>query len=68
MKPVSGKEFSRRLEHHGWMLKRVHGSHHIYEREGSVALLSVPVHDNQALSPDLERHLLKYAGLTDRDF
>lgn len=63
MKPISGKELSRVLEHHGWVLRRVHGSHHIYGKIGSVTRLSVPVHDNQALTPALEHHLLKSAGL-----
>ncbi|MGH9754190.1 MAG: type II toxin-antitoxin system HicA family toxin [Blastocatellia bacterium] len=30
MKAVSGKEFAKILERHGWSLLRVQGSHHIY--------------------------------------
>jgi predicted RNA binding protein YcfA (HicA-like mRNA interferase family) len=30
MKTVSGKELTRVLERNGWLLLRVHGSHHIY--------------------------------------
>lgn len=67
MKPVSGKDLCRILEHHGWVLRRVHGSHHIYGKAGSVVRLSVPVHDNQALSPDLEHHLLRSASLIEQD-
>jgi predicted RNA binding protein YcfA (HicA-like mRNA interferase family) len=29
MKSVSGKEFAKLVERHGWGLLRVHGSHHI---------------------------------------
>ena len=67
MKPVSGKDLSQILEHQGWLLRRVHGSHHIYGKEGSIARLSVPVHENHELSPDLQHHLLKSAGLTELD-
>ncbi len=31
MTAVSGKEFCRLLEHQGWELKRINGSHHIYK-------------------------------------
>jgi predicted RNA binding protein YcfA (HicA-like mRNA interferase family) len=30
MKAISGREFSRIIARHGWMLLRVNGSHHIY--------------------------------------
>ena len=49
MRSVSGKEFAKILERHGWSLLRVQGSHHIYGRAGSNAQLSVPLHSNQAL-------------------
>ena len=31
MKQVSGKEFAKILEQHGWELSRIKGSHYIYE-------------------------------------
>jgi predicted RNA binding protein YcfA (HicA-like mRNA interferase family) len=65
VKPLSGKEFSRLLEREGWVLRRVHGSHHIYGREGSVVRLSVPVHDNRMLKAVLQHHLMKSAGLVE---
>lgn len=34
MKVISGKRFCRVLESRGWTLKRIHGSHHIYAKEG----------------------------------
>ena len=67
MRSVSGKEFVKVLERHGWSLLRVQGSHHIYGRAGSDVRLSVPVHGNQALKTGLLRHLLKMAGLTEAD-
>ncbi|MBV8857201.1 MAG: type II toxin-antitoxin system HicA family toxin [Acidobacteria bacterium] len=67
MRSVSGKQFVKVLERHGWSLLRVQGSHHIYGRAGSDVRLSVPVHGNQALKTGLLRHLLKMAGLTEAD-
>jgi predicted RNA binding protein YcfA (HicA-like mRNA interferase family) len=64
---VSGKEFAKALERHGWSLLRVQGSHHIYGRDGSDVRLSVPVHGNQALKTGLLRHLMRLAGLTEND-
>lgn len=67
MKSVSGKEFAKTLEQHGWSLLRVQGSHHIYGRAGNEIRLSVPIHGNQALKVGLLRHLMKIAGLTESD-
>lgn len=67
MKQISGKELCRTLERHGWTLLRIHGSHHIYGREGSIVRLSVPVHANQPLKPGLLRHLMKHAELSESD-
>jgi predicted RNA binding protein YcfA (HicA-like mRNA interferase family) len=67
MKSVSGKEFARLLERHGWSLLRVQGSHHIYGRAGINVRLSVPIHGNEALKAGLLRHLMKLAGLSESD-
>ena len=67
MKSVSGKEFAKILEHQGWILLRVQGSHHIYGKTGSDVRLSVPIHGNQALKTGLLRHLMKLAGITESD-
>jgi predicted RNA binding protein YcfA (HicA-like mRNA interferase family) len=67
MRSVSGKEFAKILERHGWSLLRVQGSHHIYGRAGSDVRLSVPIHSNQAIKMSLLRHLMKMAGLTEND-
>ncbi|HMM79666.1 MAG TPA: type II toxin-antitoxin system HicA family toxin [Pyrinomonadaceae bacterium] len=48
MRTVSGKEFAKIIERHGWNLLRVEGSHHIYGKPGNVARLSVPIHRNKA--------------------
>ncbi len=40
MKSVSGKDFAKTLERHGWKLLRVQGSHHIYGKVGTSVRLS----------------------------
>ncbi|MHB8755730.1 MAG: type II toxin-antitoxin system HicA family toxin [Candidatus Acidiferrales bacterium] len=67
MKSVSGKAFAALLERRGWKLLRVHGSHHIYGKEGSVVRLSVPIHGNQPLKVGLLKHLLKLAQLSEAE-
>jgi predicted RNA binding protein YcfA (HicA-like mRNA interferase family) len=44
-------------------LLRVHGSHHIYGRKGSIVRLSIPFHGNRPLKPGLLRHLAKMAEI-----
>lgn len=63
MKSVSGKELARALERHDWNLLRIHGSHHIYGKPGSVVRLSVPIHGNKPLKIGLLKNLLKQSGL-----
>lgn len=67
MKSASGKTLAALLERRGWKLLRIHGSHHIYGKEGSVVRLSVPIHGNRPLKVGLLKHLLKLAGLSDSD-
>jgi predicted RNA binding protein YcfA (HicA-like mRNA interferase family) len=65
MTPLSGREFARLIERHGWRLLRVSGSHHIFGKPGSVVRLSVPIHGNRPLKLGLLRHLAKLAGIAD---
>jgi predicted RNA binding protein YcfA (HicA-like mRNA interferase family) len=67
MRPISGKDFCRLLEQHGWSLLRIHGSHHIYGKSGSNMRLTIPVHGNKDLKPGLRHNLMKQAGITDHD-
>ncbi len=67
MKAISGKQLARLLERHGWALMRVHGSHHVYGKQGSVVRISVPIHGNRPLKIGLLKHLLKMAGLKETD-
>ena len=65
MKPISGKKFENILKKKGWRLLRVHGSHHIYGKEGSVVRLSIPIHGNKPLKTGLLTHLAKLAGISE---
>ncbi|HEX3818568.1 MAG TPA: type II toxin-antitoxin system HicA family toxin [Chthoniobacterales bacterium] len=65
MKALSGRDFARLVERHGWRLLRVSGSHHIYGKSGSVVRLSIPIHGNHPLKTGLLRHLAKLAEISD---
>lgn len=67
MRSVSGRELARAIERKGWVLLRVHGSHHIYGKEGSITRLSVPIHGDRPLKTGLLRHLMKMAEISEED-
>lgn len=68
MKSVSGKDFCRILEQHGWRLARISkSSHHIYNKPGIPMLITVPVHGNRDLKTGLLRRMMKLAGIKDND-
>ena len=67
MKVLSGKAFAKVVEHHGWQLLRINGSHHIYGKSDSAVRLSIPIHRNQPLKLGLLAHLTKLAGLKESD-
>jgi predicted RNA binding protein YcfA (HicA-like mRNA interferase family) len=67
LKTVSGKDFARLLEKHGWELKRVTGSHHVYAKSGNPARISVPIHGNASLKIGLLKHILKLSGISEDD-
>jgi predicted RNA binding protein YcfA (HicA-like mRNA interferase family) len=67
MKSISGKRLCKIVEHKGWVLKRVTGSHHIYENPEIEQILSIPVHRNQDLKVGTLRALMKIAQLSEED-
>ena len=67
MKSISGRQLTRALERAGWKLLRVTGSHHIYGKVGSNVRMSIPIHGTKPLKIGLLKHLLKLAGLTEKD-
>jgi predicted RNA binding protein YcfA (HicA-like mRNA interferase family) len=64
---LSGKEFAKILEKHDWILKRIHGSHFVYGKEGRIERISIPIHGNTPLKKGLLKHLMKIAELTKED-
>lgn len=67
MKSVSGKDFAKTLERHGWKLLRVQSSHHIYGKLESNVRISIPIHGNQALKMGMLKHFMKMANLSADD-
>jgi predicted RNA binding protein YcfA (HicA-like mRNA interferase family) len=67
MKTVSGRELCKILEKNGWSLKTIHGSHHVYMKEGRKERISVPVHGNKDLKVGLLTSILKLAGILESD-
>ncbi len=67
MKQVSGKEFTKLLSKKGWELKRISGSHHIFAKQGRRERISVPVHGNAPLKLGLVKHLMKIAGILEKE-
>ncbi|MFW6359635.1 MAG: type II toxin-antitoxin system HicA family toxin [Chroococcales cyanobacterium] len=67
MKSVSGKKLCKIIEKKGWILKRVTGSHHIYQKSGEAKILSIPVHKNEDLKIGTLKSLMKVADLTEAD-
>ncbi|MGB3533686.1 MAG: type II toxin-antitoxin system HicA family toxin [Microcoleaceae cyanobacterium] len=67
MKSISGKKFCKIVEKKGWVLRKVTGSHHIYEHPGYQKILSVPVHKNKDLKKGTLKALIKIAELEESD-
>lgn len=65
MKSISGKKLCKIVEQKGWILKKITGSHHIYEKLGENKIISIPVHKNQDLKIGTLKALMKIAGLTE---
>ena len=43
----------------GWILIRIHGSHHVYAKTGRMERVVIPVHGNGSLKMGLQRALMK---------
>ena len=67
MKSISGKRLCKIVERKGWVLRRITGSHHIYENFEVDQILSIPVQRNQDLKVGTLRALMKIAGLSEED-
>ncbi|OUL35851.1 hypothetical protein BV372_09680 [Nostoc sp. T09] len=67
MKSISGKRLCKIVEQKGWVLRRITGSHYIYENPEVEQILSIPVHRNQDLKVGTLRALMNIAQLTEED-
>jgi len=67
MKPIGGRQMCRLLEAKGWRLARITGSHHIFVREGVNLRITVPVHGNADLKVGLQKAIMKFSGVSDKD-
>jgi predicted RNA binding protein YcfA (HicA-like mRNA interferase family) len=67
MKSISGKRLCKIVEQRGWVLRRVTGSHHIYDSPEVEQILSIPVHRNQDLKVGTLKALMKIAQLSEAD-
>ena len=67
MKAISGKRMCRVLTRRGWILVRVRGSHHAFEKPGDPIVIIVPVHKNQDLKIGTQHGIMKDAGLKESD-
>ena len=67
MKQVSGREFARILEQHGWKLSHIKGSHHIYMNPEINQIISLPIHGNKPLRPGMLKNIMKIVGLSEDD-
>jgi len=67
MKSVSGKELCKIVQNKGWILKRIKGSHHVFEKAGLETTLSIPIHSNKDLKIGTLKSIMKQANLTEED-
>lgn len=66
MGTLTGSEFCRILRRKGWAFASARGSHQKYVDANGFHIV-VPVHAGKNLSLELQRDLMKQAGLTDAD-
>jgi len=67
LKTLNGKELALILEKNGWVLKRIHGSHHIYSKDGQIERISIPIHGNASLKIGLLKYLMCIVKLSESD-
>jgi predicted RNA binding protein YcfA (HicA-like mRNA interferase family) len=67
MKSISGRALCKIVKKQGWVLSRIIGRHHIFEKTGSEVILSIPVHSNRDLPIGTLKSIMKDANLTEDD-
>lgn len=56
------------FERAGWVIRKQTGSHVILAKEGSVNILTIPVHKGKPVKKGLLLDQIKKAGLTEEEF
>ncbi len=59
---MKSSEFHRWIRKEGWVLKRIKGSHYIYEKEGKT--IPVPYHGGKEMGEGLRKSIVKQMGLS----
>jgi len=59
---MTGKDFIKLIERHGWQCKRISGSHHIMMKDGCRSV-PVPVHGKKDLPKGILAALMKQTGI-----
>lgn len=67
MKSILGKKLCKIVEKKGWILKKVTGSHHIYNKPNENKILSIPVHRNRDLKIGTLKSIMKIVQLSEDD-
>lgn len=67
MKSISGEKLCKIVEKKSWILKKITGSHHIYEKANENKIISIPVHRNQDLKLGTLKSIMKIAQLSEDD-
>jgi len=65
---ANGKQVIRALEHAGWYVKRVRGSHHILRHPTVPDAIPVPVHGSRPVATGTLRNIVRTAGLSLDEF
>jgi predicted RNA binding protein YcfA (HicA-like mRNA interferase family) len=58
---MTGAEITARLKENGWMLDRIHGSHHIMVKDGIA--VPVPVHGKRDIGAGLLAAIQRQSGV-----
>ncbi len=58
---TNSRDIKRRLEHEGWILERIAGSHHVFKHPRTRATIVLP-HPKKDLGRGLVRNIYKQAG------
>ncbi|MDE9454610.1 type II toxin-antitoxin system HicA family toxin [Xenorhabdus bovienii] len=59
---MSSYELIKKIKARGWVLVRINGSHHVFEKNGEIHPIVIP-HPRKDLALGTLRKLLKQAGL-----